>query len=368
MHLPIQDKVVRMVTAALVLLLLSAEASTQTATPTGQIRIPNRATAPLFTGKPGKQKTEITFDSATGIVTLKLLVQDPNGYFIPNIRRDNFVIYENGVRQENVTCDIEHAPVSLLILLEFGGRAPGFNRLASEKLIGAAEQFLDELGKDKADKIALWKYGDKPEKLADFSESIEKLPSILIGLGAPELSETNLYDAVIFADEHLRPVAGRKAIVLISSGVDTFSKTHYEDVIQTVKEAGTPIYAIALTRVLRDLADTEYRASPATKMNWTRAEKELQGIATASGGRAYLPENTVNLSPMYDDLMENLKVRYVLTYRSSNNLGPNSPRSVRVVLVDPKTGGPLHIVDEDGKPIPAVLTVTEAISQTTSER
>jgi VWFA-related protein len=253
----------------------------------------------------------------------------------------------------------------LLILLEFGGRAPGFNRAASQTLIGAAEQFLDELGKDKEDRIALWKYGDKPDKLADFSESIETLPSILMGLGAPELSETNLYDATIFAAEHLRPVTGRKAIVLISSGVDTFSKTHYEDVIQTVKEAGTPIYAIALTRVLRDLADIEYRAGPATKMNWTRAEKELQEIATASGGRAYVPENTVNLFPIYDDLIENLKVRYVLTYRSSNNLGPNSPRSARVVLVEPKKGGPLHIVDEDGKAIPAVLTVTEATSQTT---
>jgi VWFA-related protein len=365
MQLPIKHTIVRTVIAALVLLLLSAEASTQTAPPTGQIHIPNRATAPLFTGKQGRQKTEISFDSATGIVTLKLLVQDPNGYFIPNIRRDNFVVYENGVRQENVTCDIEHAPVSLLILLEFGGRAPGFNRAASQTLIGAAEQFLDELGKDKEDRIALWKYGDKPDKLADFSESIETLPSILMGLGAPELSETNLYDATIFAAEHLRPVTGRKAIVLISSGVDTFSKTHYEDVIQTVKEAGTPIYAIALTRVLRDLADIEYRAGPATKMNWTRAEKELQEIATASGGRAYVPENTVNLFPIYDDLIENLKVRYVLTYRSSNNLGPNSPRSARVVLVEPKKGGPLHIVDEDGKAIPAVLTVTEATSQTT---
>src|ERR1700749_3173566 len=192
MQLPIKLQVVRTVTAAFVLLVLTAEASTQSAPPTGQIHIPNRATAPLFTGKQGKQKTEITFDSTTGIVTLKLQVQDLNGYFIPNIRRDNFVIYENGVRQENVTCDIEHAPVSLLILLEFGGRAPGFSRMASEKLIGAAEQLLDELGKDKEDKIAFWKYGDKPDKLAVFSENIEKLPLILMGLGAPELSETNL--------------------------------------------------------------------------------------------------------------------------------------------------------------------------------
>jgi hypothetical protein len=51
----------------------------------GQIGIPNRASTPLFKGEQGKQRTEIHFDRATEIVTIKLLVQDPNGYFIPNI-------------------------------------------------------------------------------------------------------------------------------------------------------------------------------------------------------------------------------------------------------------------------------------------
>src|SRR6476646_2198053 len=58
-----------------------------------QMRIPNRS-QPLFKGAQGAQKTEIHYDPATGTVTLKLLVQDPNGYFIPDIRRENFVVYE----------------------------------------------------------------------------------------------------------------------------------------------------------------------------------------------------------------------------------------------------------------------------------
>ncbi|MGC2769928.1 MAG: hypothetical protein WB607_30845, partial [Candidatus Acidiferrum sp.] len=94
----------------------------------GQIQVPNRPTEPLFKGKQGNQKTEIHFDPATRTVTIKLLVQDPNGYFIPNIRRENFVVYENGVRQQNATVDVEHAPVSLGLLMEFGGRSPGLNR------------------------------------------------------------------------------------------------------------------------------------------------------------------------------------------------------------------------------------------------
>jgi len=84
------------------------------------------------------------------------------------------------------------------------------------------------------------------------------------------------------------------------------------------QDAGTPIYALGLTRLCRDIADQENRTGPAVKMDWRKAELELQEIASASGGRAYTPENTVDLSPIYDDMTENLKVRYVITYRSSN--------------------------------------------------
>ena len=84
MRSPLSNKVALKTAIALALLLLSAAAFTQTTQPKGggQIRIPNRAATPLFAGKQGKQKTEISFDPATHIVTLKLLGQDPGGYFI----------------------------------------------------------------------------------------------------------------------------------------------------------------------------------------------------------------------------------------------------------------------------------------------
>jgi Ca-activated chloride channel family protein len=367
MRMRVRNNVTTKLAIVLALLLSNAPAATQhrgdstTSKPdsqsvgAGQVRVPNRAPAPLFNGKQGKQKTEISFDPATRMVTLKLLVQDPSGYFIPNIRRDNFVVYENGVRQQNVSAEVEHAPVSVAVLLEFGGCARGFNRYVGEEVTRAAGKFLDELGRE--DKIAIWKYSDKVEKLADLSQAHESLPSLLLGLETPEVSETNLYDATVFVTEQMRTVTGRKAIILISSGIDTFSKTPYQDVLQTVRAAGTPIYGIGLTRSLRQMAEAEFRTGPVAKVDWTRAERELQEIAAASGGRAYLPESTIDLTATYDDLMENLKVRYVITYRSSNDLDPNSPRSVRVALVNPQTGGPLQIVDANGKRISAYVIV-----------
>ncbi len=315
-----------------------------------QIHVPNRAPNPLFKGKQGKQKTEIHFDPATGLVTLKLLVQDPNGYFIPNIRRDNFVVYENGVRQQTATVEVEHPPVSLELLMEFGGRSPGLNRYLGEEVSSAAHQLVEVL--EHQDKIAVWKYNDKVEKLADFSQPHDTVESLFYSLGTPEVSETNLYDAVIFMLDQMRAVTGRKALVLISSGIDTFSKATYQDAVKAAAESDSPIYVISLARSLRDTVELHDLSASVGRIDWEKADKDLQNIAMVSGGRAYSPQNTIDLSPIYDDVMENLKTRYVITYRSSTKDGA-SARTVRVELVNPRTGAPLQIVDANGRPVHA---------------
>jgi hypothetical protein len=94
--------------------------------------------------------------------------------------------------------------------------------------------------------------------------------------------------------------------------------------------------------------------------DWSQPQKVLQAIAEASGGRVYSPESSLNLSAIYDDLIENLKIRYVIRYRSSNNTEINAPRTLRVDLVDPETGAPLKIVDSKGRMVRAKLEVEDS--------
>jgi VWFA-related protein len=324
----------------------------------GQIRIPNRASAPVFSGKEGKARTEIQFDPATSMVTVKLLVQDPNGYFIPNIRRDNFVVYENGVRQQTASVDLERAAVSIGFLMEFGGRSQVLRRVVADEASRAGRQLTEALSRD--DRMAVWKYSDKVEKLADFSQSRESLASLFYSLGTPEFSETNLYDAVVSAIDQMRPVNGRKAILLVSSGLDTFSKTTYQDVLKTARASDSPIYAISLAPSLHEYVIINEQAGPMAHIDWGKADRRLQEIASASRGRAYSRKDIVDLSPVYDDILENLKLRYVITYRSSNGPDGSSPRSVRVELVDPQTGGPLRIVDESGRTVRAHIAAQDS--------
>ena len=85
--------------------------------------------------------------------------------------------------------------MTLAVLMEFGGRAPGLNRQMGDEVARAAQQLLDELGPE--DKVTFWKYSDQVQKLADANQSRDAVKTELITMGTPAVSETNLYDAIL---------------------------------------------------------------------------------------------------------------------------------------------------------------------------
>ncbi len=324
----------------------------------GEIQIPNRPVKSLFRGQQGKQHTEIYFDQATGMVTMKLLVQDPNGYFIPNLRTDNFVVYENGARQQLASASIERAPASIGLLLEFASPMPGLGEALQADISDAAHELIQTI--EANDEVTAWKYNDKVDELGDSRDGREMLDMAVLSLDKPGPPVANLYDALLYALPHMQQKQGRKALVLISDGIDSNSKASYRNVVTAAENSGVPIYIISMTSVAKQYMKAHPDAGPMVKVDWSRAERELQEIAQTSGGRVYVPSELVDLSTMFDDLLENLKVRYVLTYRSSAS--GESPRTVQVELINPRTGGPLQIVDKEGKPIRAMVVAQESYS------
>jgi VWFA-related protein len=294
------------------------------------------------------------------MVAIKLRVEDPNGYFLPNIRRENFAVYEDGIRQKNVNVEVEHSPVSVALVMELGGRYHELNKVLGNEVPRAGRDLLDLIGRD--DKVAVFKYDEKLEPLADFNQPHEVLDRIFEKISTPKFSETNFYDALLEVLNRMKDVRGRKAIILISSGIDTFSKASYEQVLQAARDSATPIYVIGLGSILRLEAEVYGDAAPFARMDWTGAEKQLEMLASASGGRAYMLESSVAAPGIYDDIMENLRLRYVVTYVSSNPAIAGPPRSIRVELIDPRTGGALKIRDSSGKVIPASVFVQQTYS------
>jgi VWFA-related protein len=323
--------------------------------PSPQIQVPNRPAKPLFAGEQGRQRTEINYDAQTGLVRVSLAVQDSNGYFLPDMRRANFAVFENGVRQRNATVEIEHAAVFVGVLVEYGGHYHALNEALAATISMAVGQFADEIGSE--DKVAIWKYGDRIEEISGFSRGKDSLQQAAASLrSAPPFSELNFYDALIATLPRLQEQRGRRALLLFSSGIDTFSKASYVEALGAAGRSDVPIYALNVGPVVQSDASLYGHKGPYTRLDWKGAEQKLGHIARASGGRMYSPDSNLDLPPIYDDLMENLRVRYVIIYKSTAVPEEHGPRSVRVELVDSKTRGPLRIVDADAKPVhPRIL-------------
>jgi len=137
-------------------------------------------------------------------------------------------------------------------------------------------------------------------------------------------------------------------------------------VLEAVKKSDAPIYIIGFARIIQSTPNPSGIDVPSVKIDWKRVNHDLSEIAKRSGGRLYLPENTSHLSVLYDDILENLKVRYVIKYKSSSSDDLSLPRKVRVALADPRTGKPLEIVDSKGKTIRAKVIAEQTFTPSAS--
>jgi VWFA-related protein len=331
-----------------------------TTDPPTQVTVPARPTTPLFRGKQGKQRSEIEFTPSSRTVTIKLRVQDPDGYFLPNIRRENFAVYEDGARQKIVTAEVEHAPVSVALLMELGGRYHTLNLALASEVPQIGRGLLDVIGR--ADRVAVFSYDSQLHTLADFNEGHQFLDQVFDRISVPQFSEANFYDALLGTLNRMGATPGRKAIIVISSGLDTFSKANFQQLLQSAEDAATPIYTIGLERIMEQQTAISGPQAPFSHIDWNEAEKNLEMLAKVSGGRAYVLESDVEIPAIYDDIMENLRLRYVVTYVSSNPATSGPPRNIRVELIDPKSGKPLQIRDSTGKTIMAKVFVQQTYS------
>jgi VWFA-related protein len=232
----------------------------------------------------------------------------------------------------------------------------------------AAQDLLQEIGPD--DKVALWKYADTVELVSDRASSADSGARTQFSSPAPSLSELNLYDAVIKTLPKMQSMPGRKVLVLISSGVDTFSKASFAEALAEARTAGIPIYAVNLGPTLRSalFLDSSAKGGPYDDLNWKRAQTELEKLAHVSGGEIYSPESSLDLSGVYDDLLAKRRVRYTIQYNARSAASDGRPRAVRVELSGPMSGVVAGKKEPNTRLIAVVQYVPSHVSASITDR
>jgi len=288
-----------------------------------------------------------TTDAVT--VTVDVSVLDNKGHFIPNIPNGNFRLLEDNVPQKITTISKGEAPLTIALVIEFSGR---FQQVYSEpwyQTLQAAYGFVQTLKPE--DYVAIVAYDLRPEILSDFSTDRAEAQDGLSRLRFPGFSEANLFDALTDTAQRMQDIEGRKAILVISSGIDTFSKLNYGEARKALQNAGVPIYAIGLMQAYRDIMYSYGALSDSANMDFLQADNQLRTFTKETGGMAFFPRFYGQFPEIYRSISEVLRSQYVLTYTPSNTARDGKFRKIKVELVNPENNQPLSIKDEKQKPV-----------------
>jgi Ca-activated chloride channel homolog len=287
------------------------------------------------------------FKSEAAVVTFDAAVIDSKGQFIPGIPPAAFRVLEDNVPQKVDKVEPGQAPMTVALVIEFSGK---FQRLYGPtwyQTLQLSWGFASTLKPD--DYLAVIAYDIKPEILCDFTNNHQQIQEALGRLTIPAWQEANLFDALTDTADRMSGLEGRKAILVLTSGIDTFSHITFDKARKSLAESGVPIYAISLMQFLRTIADQSM--GPVARMDFLQADNELRTFAKETGGRAFFPRFEGEYGGIFQDIQQALRNEYVISYTPSNKAHDGLFRKLKVELVNPATNDPVILKDEKGKPI-----------------
>lgn len=290
------------------------------------------------------------FKSDVDIVTVDVAVLDNKGRFIPGIPPGNFRVLEDNVPQPAVKVNTQgDAPMTVALVVEFSARFQQFYSETWYQTLSAAYGFVETLKPD--DYVAVVAYDIRPEILVDFTTDKAKVRDGMQRMNIPAFSEANLYDALTDTADRMSGIEGRKAIVLIASGIDTFSKLNYGEARKKLQQAGVPVYPIGMMQALRIMAESYGALGPIANLDFLQADNAMRTFATETGGMAFFPRFYGEFPTIFQNIQQALRNQYVLTYEPTNKAHDGTFRKIKVELVNPATNQPLKVTDEKGKPM-----------------
>lgn len=271
---------------------------------------------------------------------------EKTGQFVPGLKPGNFRVYENGVEQKIVGFKRVEAPITALLLCEFAST----NYWFIMDMQNAAWAFAQQLRPQ--DYVALMTFDMRTQIVLDFTQDKRQLLNAIQSLIIPGFSERNLFDALWEAEDRLSRIDGRKYIILIASGRDTFSKITLDKILQKVKN--TPditIFSISTGGALRAMTEGGPGFNQQLRdIDYLQADNQMRTFAKMTGGMYFQPRFEAELPDIFSSINAAIRSKYELIYHPTDAKQDGTYRKLRVELVDDE-GKPLRIQDEKHKPL-----------------
>ena len=276
------------------------------------------------------------------IVSLDVnVILDKTHQFVPGLKPANFLVLEDGVEQEVQSVRMTQTPITAVMLLEFA--ANNYNLIYDMR--NAAIGFFRSIRSN--DYVAVITYDLHTHILTDFTNNTDVVAESLRSLTIPMFSDTNMFDALYETLDRTTRIEGRKYIILIGSGRDTFSKLTWDKMMKKIEATpNVTIFTIGTGGFMNEMSV----GGGIRGMNVLQAQNQLKTIAAMTGGLYFDPIFQGALPDVFNQINDSIRNQYVLTYKPTNNKNDGSYRKVKVLLVD-NEGKPLKMQDEKQKPL-----------------
>ena len=247
---------------------------------------------------------------------------------VPGLTLGDFAVFEDGVQQEVTffTDEKTNPPVYVGVLMDTSPSAAGKLKFSKE----AAINFIHTVMRLRKDKAAFMTFDNEINLRQDFTSELDDLRKAVDGVKKPG-SQTAMYDAVWqFSDEKLRNVPGRRVIVIITDGDDTFSRAELKDAIDIAQRTETTIFGISTkSGFLGTVPGVE---AGTTK---DKGDKFLTRLCEETGGQAFFTGDMIDLERAFTRISKELRSQYIITYRPSNQNYDGRERKIEVRFTDP---------------------------------
>lgn len=246
---------------------------------------------------------------------------------VPGLARSDFAVFEDGIQQEVTffTDEKTNPPVFVGVLMDTSPSAAGKLGFSKE----AAKNFIYTVTRLRKDKAAFMTFDNEITLRQDFTDKLDLLDSAVDKIKKPG-SQTAMYDAVWqFSDEKLRNVPGRRVIVIITDGDDTFSKAELKDAIDIAQRTETTIFGISTKA---GFLGTVPGVDAGTVKD--KGDKFLTQLCEQTGGEAFFTGDMLELEKAFKKISEELRSQYIITYKPANQTYDGRERKIEVRFTD----------------------------------
>jgi VWFA-related protein len=261
-------------------------------------------------------------------VRLPIIVQDKKGVFVPGLTKNDFVVLEDRVPQqiETFSDDLgQTLPVYVVVLMDTSPSTAGKLKFEQE----SAMNFIQTVVRARKDQVLFATFDHEINLRQDFTNKLDLLDRAVFNVKTTG-NQTALFDAVWqFCDEKLRTVAGRRVMVIITDGEDTYSRADIRDAIGIAQRTETTIYAISTKAGFISTVPGVEAGEVKDKK-----DRELATLAEETGGVAFFTGDMLSLERSFNKISKELRAQYLVTYKPVNDRYDGSFRKIEVKLGD----------------------------------